>query len=220
MISTKVSFKLLTPMEDVYHLRYANQRDLTQSMMRLQEYYEGVSKDIRGRYFTLEQFLHQFTDADGGFYYTQIWGGFNVPGEVVERWAALFKPKDGLTDKENQLLDAIMRRRKGKSGKWYLIATSGERDQRTLNHELAHARYYLDSDYRSRCDALTAEMPKRSRKRMEKVLLKMGYNTEVLPDEIQAYLSTSTPKDLSDRFGFKDDNCKQIIKAMKANFRG
>jgi len=196
MISTETKFQILIPEPNMYHVVFDNQRDLAMSMMRLQEYYEGPCDEIRGNYFTLEQFMHYFTDERGEFGYTHQWSGFNVPGHIVEEWLELFTRDAVLMSKEQQMHAALSALRANPTDKWYLIATTGKLDSRTVKHEIAHARYYLSDSYRAACDQLVNSMDAADRKMMTDTLLDMGYNAVVIQDEIQAYLSTSSRGEL------------------------
>lgn len=196
MINVQTKFEILVPEPNVYHVVFDNQRDLAMSMMRLQEYYEGPCDEIRGNYFTMEQFLHYFTDERGEFGYIHQWSGFNVPGHIVEEWMDLFTRDTILMGKEQQMHEAISALRGTSTAKWYLIATTGKLDSRTVKHEMAHARYYLSEDYRTACDQLVTGMDPRDREMMSRALLDMGYNAVVIQDEIQAYLGTSSAGEL------------------------
>jgi hypothetical protein len=218
MIDTKINFDIEVPETDTYHLRFDNQRDLAQSMMRLQEYYEGASELIRGKYFTLEQFMHHFTDADGDFQYTSIWAGFNVPGNVVDEWRDLFAARDGLTNKEQQIMQRLDQI-KDPSKPWYLIATSDQKDGATLRHEIAHARYHLSSTYRESCRSLIHRINKRDLARMHRWLIRMGYCEEVLDDETQAYLSTSSDAELKSRLGMLGKKTQDVVHDMRKLFK-
>lgn len=219
MIDLTTEFEIMMPEPGIYHMVFDHQRDLAQSMMRLQEHYEGASDLIRGRYFTLEQFLHHFTDEDGIFAYTHVWSGFNVPGHVVTAWEELFRANDGLTSKEQRMMQALHEARSDPDRRWYLIATAGIKDTRTVNHEIAHARFYLDGAYQESCERLVYEIPKADRNKMARRLLKMGYTDSVITDEIQAYLSTSDTAELEYRFGPLKEGTKRVIKSLRALFK-
>lgn len=218
MIDTAVTIAVTEIEPRTYHLVFDNQRDLAQTLMRLQEYYEGPNDSIRGHYFTLEEFLHQYTDAQGRFGYTTDWGGFNVPGHVVEAWRTLFSERDGLTHKERQMMQVLDEARAGSSDPWYMIAT-GQGDLRTIRHELAHARYYLNHSYREGCDALLAELHPRDRRHMGRRLIRMGYTPAVESDEIQAYLSTSTAKELGKWFDEFHESSLPVLRRFRKHFK-
>jgi len=50
-------------------------------------------------------------------------------------------------------------------------------------------------------------------------LLRMGYTSEVIDDEIQAYLSTSSPREIEQRFGSMAPETQKVIRAFKKLFK-
>ncbi len=216
-LNTKLGIVELEP--NTYHLIFDCQRDLAHSMMRLQEYYEGPNPDIRGQHFTLEQFLHAYTSKDGVFDYTDSWCGFNVPGYVIERWYELFSTQGQLTVREQQMMDQLLPLRQGRTGRWYMIATTVDAEESTIKHELAHAKYHLYDDYKASCDQLVDQMPAVDRRRMTKILIKMGYAETVIYDEIQAYLSTNTTSMNTARFGVFSEKSRPSINGLRSSFR-
>ncbi len=60
----------------------------------------------------------------------------------------------------------------------------------TVIHEIAHAFYYLDNDYKKEMDNAVAAMDPGVRDRMCKVLYHHEYTDNEYNDELQAYLST------------------------------
>jgi hypothetical protein len=219
MINTEIKFEIIIPEPNVYHVVFDNQRDLAMSMMRLQEYYEGPCDEIRGNYFTLEQFMHYFTDDRGEFGYTHQWSGFNVPGHIVEEWLELFTRDVPLLSKEQQMHVAVSALRSGSASKWYLIATTGKLDSRTVKHEIAHARYYLSEDYRAACDQLMVNITTADLKMLTDTLLRMGYNPVVITDEIQAYLGTSSRGELDIWFDEMSSSTKTVARKLRKLFK-
>jgi hypothetical protein len=219
MIDLSIGLEITEPEANTYHLTFANQRDLAHSMMRLQEYYEGPDLSIQGQHFTLEQFLQAYTLPDGTFEYTNKWCGFNVPGEVVDGWYQLFTAAGPLLAKEQQMMDQLLERRRDPNVRWYLIATGDDGDSVTIRHELAHARYYLHEDYRDACDRLVEQMAAEDRRRMAKILIRMGYAEHVVSDEIQAYISTGTKRMLEEMFGEFSEKSQPSIKRLKSLYR-
>ncbi|WP_213030935.1 hypothetical protein, partial [Acinetobacter baumannii] len=71
----------------------------------------------------------------------QDWSGFNVPSTAFAPfYAGAFDP---LTHKERRLLALFA----GLKGRFYVIGIYEGRGS-TLTHELAHALFFTDSDYR------------------------------------------------------------------------
>ena len=79
----------------LYFLKFPNQYELT--MIRLQEFYESPYKNIRGKHFTLEQYMDAYAKHKGNFTYCSDWNGFNIPSIVIQDFFIIFHP---IRDKE------------------------------------------------------------------------------------------------------------------------
>lgn len=195
--------------DGIFLVRCKTQYEITSTFMRLQEFYESPYKDIRGKYFTLEQYMDRYAKETGNFTYTSDWSGFNVPGDVVLDFFDRFE--FDLLEKEKELYKVIAPALK-KGNKFYLL---GIFKNGTLNHELAHGYYYLDDHYRRAMNSITIGL--KYRKRVESWLTKIGYTKEVFLDEIQAYLGTSKAISLKERFkiNYKDNFIKRYRKIFR-----
>ncbi len=69
----------------------------------------------------------------------------------------------------------------------YVIGISNIKD---LNHELAHAKFYLDSDYKRQIIDEWENLNNLTRTHIYNFLKKLGYSDSVIIDEYQAYKST------------------------------
>lgn len=181
--------------KNIYHLRFESQYLATATFMRLQEFYESSIKGIRGHYFTVEEYMDRYAKTYGNFTYNIDWGGFNVPDFVVRKFFDLFSYD--LTKKENELKNEISILL-NKKDRFYLIGTYDNDD---VAHEVAHGYYYLDNNYKKQMDSLSKATIYRVS--FLKGLTGRGYTKEVLLDEMQAYLSTSSIKYLIEEFGYK-----------------
>ncbi len=170
---------------------FPNQYELASTFIRLQEFYESPYKDIKGRYFTLEKYMDRYAkdQKDNKFTYFEDWNGFNIPGNIVLKFAQLFQ--NNLTKKEKKLLSKFMKTIVHQG--FYIIGIVDEKDN-TLEHELTHALYYLNEDYTKQMSLLVEQMPKPLRQRAEKHLKEMGYCKAVMKDELQAYFATGLDK--------------------------
>jgi len=158
---------------------------LAATFMRLQEYYESPLRGFCGRYFTHEQYMDAYAAKYGNFTYTADWAGFNVPGNIVVRFFSLFRD---LSRKETALHEAMLPVMERWGDRFYLVgSTSG--DLGTLKHEVAHAFYYLDPEYKREMDTITARWPQADSFR--KAVVRKGYRSSVVKDETQAYMATS-----------------------------
>ena len=163
--------------DGIYLLRFETQYELTSTFLRIQEHYE--SPEFHGRVFTLEQYMDWYVAENGAFTYFQDWSGFNVPSTALEPF---YQGKfDPLTKKEKRLLSLF----KNLQGRFYVIGIYKDGRKGTLNHELAHALFFIDDDYRH---AVCQAMRDYDTSALQKQLAKAGYARHVIPDEVQAYV--------------------------------
>lgn len=175
-------------------VRADSQEELSLSFMRFQEHYESINPDFRGKIFTVGQLRSWYSITYGADTYHKDWIGFNFPSSVLLPFQqGLFDP---LTSYETNLLDFFRYRHDS----FYII---GAQDQATLRHELSHALYATNKSYRTKIDSIL-DNNKSSMKKVRQYVLEKGYNTEVLNDELQAYIT-----DNEDEFVIK--NTPQII---------
>jgi len=174
---------------DIYHARFERRPDLCLSFMRFQEHFE--SPEFRRRVFTTEEFKEWYTanspkgKKTGKFTYAQDWNGFNVPS-----WT--FKPFrngrfDPLTDREQIMLEEL----EDMQEPFYVIGTYGRRSK-SMEHEMAHALFFVDRNYRRAVRRVLEGVKPRLRKRVYKFFKSTGgYHPDVFEDEFHAYLLSS-----------------------------
>lgn len=181
----------ITPIaRDVFHVRCQTQEDLAYLFLRSQEYYESRNIEFYRQNFKIDAFKEWYCRCFSGedtFTYPYDWCGFNVPGAI-----ALSATKGAFKIGDNNKYDDVMLeiiqdcQKDGK--RFYLIGTIDDvSDLQTLSsalaHELAHAFYYLDADYRNTMNQLTAPILQP----MQVALYLNGYHPTVIQDEAQAY---------------------------------
>ena len=181
----------------VYLFTFDTRYELCMSFIRWQEFYE--SPKFRGKYFELEEFIDYWAKefGHGSFDYPSTWNGFNIPGKVIMDWI-MKADKVGGKDRarETEVLEKLQDITKdGDSiSDIYIIAAhkeQAEEDRKaSINHEIAHALYYLYPEYKKRCDKLIKKASSKSIITATRTLLKLGYCRKVLKDEMQAYFST------------------------------
>jgi hypothetical protein len=76
----------------------------------------------------------------------------------------------------------------------------------TFKHEICHALYHTNKNYKKQMDIYTKGLPKKYYNTFKKNILEMGYATKVVDDEIQAYIQYGYDED---RFS-KGVNFKQL----------
>lgn len=205
--------KLKTISDNIYHVQGKNQYEATSTLMRLQEFYESSLRGIRGRYFSLEQYMDAYAKRHGNFTYCVDWTGFNVPGNIVRKFFNVFI--DDLLEKEErlyQLLEDPIESNK----KFYLIGSYKDKiEDDVIDHELAHALFYLNFDYKKTMNNITKSLPASTRSKMFQSLEEDGYCKKVLTDELQAYCSTSTMVELTDQFENVDVPWNDVLEYKK-----
>jgi len=206
-------FKTKKPIKNCLLLEFDTQKDLALAFCRVEEYYEG-KPSVNGKYLTLEKFLDAFMTDDGKIEYFNYWTGFNIPGNIYLEWA-----KQNMWDRtkwEIALADAI--HSKLDLEKPFYVIGGKKGDMNVIDHEIAHALYYINSEYKSEMEDLTYNFYKTHRKdysNMVKFLKKMGYGQNVIKDEVQAYMSTSKKSELVIKFGLDYDTVLPLIRKYR-----
>lgn len=198
----------LTHKNKVVFAEFPNRKELTRTMGRLGEFYESAHKHIRNKYFDMEQFLDTFMDDDGNISYFNDWSGYNIPGDMVVNFVHMFDTMS-MSNREIELIDEIDEIiwtsgdefcTQFSDGDFYLIAYM-KGDTPTIDHEICHAAYYLNKDYKTQVNKLIKALDPVIVESMTIDLIKMGYNKSVCKDEINAYLATASLTFLKNRFG-------------------
>ena len=197
---------------------FKTQKEITTTFFRMEEFYESPLKVLFHKNFTVFDFLQESMDDDGKIDYFSKWIGFNIPGHSIKEWADLVCPN--YTPKEMEVLNHI-NSKVDVSQPFYIIAAK-EGNTDVMDHEIAHALYYLNKEYKSRMNGLVLHMKKHFPVQYKKVqdwLKEMGYNRSVFTDETQAYMSTSDKKEMMKKFGFTSTEHKKID-LLLTDFRG
>ena len=201
-------FKTKKPIDNCLLFEFYTQKDLALSFCRVEEFYEGNPK-VNGKYLTLEDFLDNFMDKNGKVNYFEYWSGFNIPGNIFTQW---FRMKASDKTKWEIALAEEVSKKLDMTRPYYVIGGK-KGDMEVIDHEIAHALYYMNNNYKASMVDLIYTFYKTDRKNYTKVvkkLKKMGYGENVIKDEVQAYMSTSTTKELKENFELDMDSIKNI----------
>jgi hypothetical protein len=156
-----------------------SQKELGETFIRFQEYYESPSRKYRNKIFTLGDIKNYYSLQYGADLYSDLWIGFNFPSSVLIPFKqGLFDP---LTSQEKELLGSL----KYRHDTFYII---GAQNNSTLRHELSHAMYGYDAKYKNEIDNFISKNKKYFTK-VSKYIIKKGYDKSVLNDELQAYIT-------------------------------
>lgn len=192
----------------VYHFEFDTQYLLTSSFIRVQEFYESSFPNIRGKIFDIEDYMDAYAREYGKFDYFDRILGFNIPGFIVSEFAEVYEGH--MREKERFLFrflkEPVDMYIKDKH-EFYVIGTIAG-DNSTLNHELAHAMWGCDEAYQEEMTELLDKYA-RSLKKIEKGLEEDSYAPEVWEDEKQAYLATTTKRELMRR-GWVSESFKHL----------
>ena len=141
---------------NIIHLSFRSRKDQSLSMFRISEFYESPHMPRRGEYFSVEQFLELYTTDKGHLNYFNYWDGFNIPGDVINEFYMHFN-KD-LLKREARLQDLIWDS-VNTFNDYYVISTVGK-SKELFNHELSHAKYYLNESYKNEVNEYINTLPK------------------------------------------------------------
>lgn len=192
--------KLKKLADSIYCLEFKNAYDLSMTFLRCQEYYE--SPKFREQFFTLSDFMEWYAkeNGNGAFTYPVDYVGFNLPSRVI--WNVMSKlrlekydvwtPYDQLMwDIALEIVTAMHKEKKASDAPFYLIGvTKKKNDKQTLEHEVAHALFTVNSQYQRMMGELINKLSKKDWKTMTDKLKGRGYADNVFDDEAQAYLAT------------------------------
>lgn len=215
----------------IFVISFNSQYELCMTFVRIQEFYE--SPKFKGKYFCLEEFMDWWAEkyGKGVFTYTKVWNGFNIPGETLKEWMALFIRKENiyLRLRERQLIEGIrkccnVKSREDIPDDIYIIGvdrSDGSIKRRECqSHEIAHALFHRNHRYRIKCLSLLSRLKSTKRGMMvygqaENILKHRGYCDDVIDDEMQAFFSTSIIDDGSLLMA-RNDFKKNYLKSVKS----
>lgn len=209
-----MNIKKLEPY-NIYFGLFDCQYFVTSTLVRIQEYYESSSDLFRNKVFDLDSYMDWYALTHAGkFSYFEDWVGFNIPGEVIQKWANDFS-SIGYRAKEKELLSKLPIDSKER---WYFIATHKSADNSVSAHEIAHALWYLNDEYRTACQKNIEQMSVDVKEIATTYLKSRGYCDAVIDDEINAYFATGDVEDLKKRVQISEDDLKKIIGIFGAEF--
>jgi len=190
----KITTRFMKP--GIVWLEFESQYWMCSTFMRMQEFYESPLPGFRGNYFTAEKFMDAYASSKGGrFNYFSEWGGFNVPGHVVMDFISKF---NDLSEKERIFIDEIHNSLPGDLGHHFYVIGTVRKPVRgsplvdvpteAFRHEIAHALYYLDPEYKRDIDVLLNGLSRPLVENMDTYHRECGYDEAFFQDEIQATL--------------------------------
>ena len=216
----KYTLKEIAPR--VFHVSVKDSYDLSMLFMRVQEFYESPLKQICGKHFTILEFMSLYSKkfGEGNFTYPNDWAGFNIPGNIIKRlYMDKNVPDYNCYDETiltiHEEIETVLKKDEPFFD-YYLIGTL-PKDIATINHELAHAFFHLNPLYRKEALSVVYKLPDSIQKKIEKYLTRLGYNSKVFLDEMQAYICGDV-YDLIDNIKFNKREQKTLKKTNELLF--
>ncbi len=218
----KIDYKIEEVEPNVYAVIVPDNYHRPMLFCRVQEFYESPNPQFRGKNFSIWEFIEWYSrQKKDAFTYAFDWGGFNIPlktaWDCYEKLKEYESPYDEVMDKIIGTIELKMFNKKN-TRNWnaYIIgADSTESD--TFDHEICHGLYATNKEYKTLVDEITETIEWQDYLKFEKNLLDMGYTAAVIPDEIQAYLTSGWEYAKFSK-GVSKKKCKQLNKEYRKVF--
>ena len=213
----KIDYKIEEVRPNVFAVIVKDHYHRAMLFCRVQEYYESPNPQFRGKNFSIWDYIEWYSREHGDvFTYTFDWGGFNIPLEIA------YTCYDTLTDvytPYDEVMEEIVQKvyeMNGYSADGYIIGAPTMEDE-TFEHEVCHGLYATNKEYKALVDEITETIEWQDYLKFEGNLLDMEYTASVIPDEIQAYLSTNYEYTKFSK-GVSKKKCKEFHKQYKKVF--
>lgn len=150
----------------------------------------SISKEYKCEYKCIEEVLHIVYNSSIPRYIINIADKYE--GEVPDRIGINFPMNFVINSCKS--LDIFDIKKYIEDAKYVVVYKKG--DKITKDHELLHAKYYIDDKYKKSIQLIWDGMKKDSKKKVIYMLKKMGYDSDredIMIDEFQAYYYTEKP---------------------------
>lgn len=195
--------------DQILHLEYKDRESLCSAFLRVSEASE--SPEFKGKIFTLGQYRKWYSSYYGTWTYLKDWSGFNIPSKEFKPFIeGLFDP---LGVGEAELIEML----KYKDGEYCVIGTYKGGDSDVLEHEICHALYATNKEYKAQVDAALAKYEGKLDDLKKVLTVELGYNEAVVMDECHAYICESFQWLKDKKIPFPDV-LRIELQAIKSNF--
>jgi hypothetical protein len=206
-----MKYKIKNICQNVIALVVPDDYDRAMLFCRVQEFYESPNKNFKNKGFSIWDYYRWYSKEHSGcFSYVKDFVGFNLPLIVAKKCYQINETETPYDVEMKRIVDELFVSGERK----YLIGVDCLKNS-TFDHELCHALYYTNMDYKIEMDELTASISKVNLQKFKKNLKSIGYCSEVMKDEIQAYMATEVSKKVAKGIG----NAKSLHKKYKAVFK-
>jgi hypothetical protein len=151
------------------------------------------------------------------FAYPTDWIGFNIPSHSFFRSFAMFVLKNNFNEYDKILGSTLSKLFIDENNKSYIIGIESLEKLSVLNHELCHAFFYTNADYKKSCEYLISKIDLELKNKLFENFIQMGYSSdiELLNDELQAYMSTGIHSSMKELLA----NEGELIRQFENNFK-
>lgn len=185
----KIEYTLKEVKPNIFAIIVPDDYDRAMLFCRVQEFYESDNRLYKDQDFDIWDFMRWYSGENNGmFTYTRDWTGFNLPFNTALNCIIGIKDRNPYDIVMQEIIDKILLTENPADA--YIIGVKSDNGQ-TFKHELCHALYYTNKEYKKIADNLLTKIPIGSYSFMLLNLLKLGYDGSVLDDEIQAYVMTN-----------------------------
>jgi len=208
--SSLITYEVHSTIPNVYTVVVPDSYERAMLFVRFQEYYESPYKKFQGKNFNLFEFMNNYRKERGcgHFSYPSEWSGYNIPSEYLIACLMYLKDPTVYDLEMSSIYSSILADIKSKNlnmktPKFYIIGVDSMKSS-VMDHEIAHAFFYTDEDYKKHMSKLVKLMNPKKREKLTNYLLKIGYRKQVITDEIQAFMSTGLTGEMEKIIGAKE----------------
>lgn len=181
-----------------YHVNLKTCKDLGMFFLRLQDFY--LDDNLDNKFFTIDEFEDYYSKFHGGgeFNYYLDWQGYNMSScQLIQSLKHYRKKMNNFRGLELESLKMVEFINSIEKSEWILIGTCGKSSEQktTLNHEIAHSIFHFDKKYRASVKKEIKKVPTKHLSRSLNFLKGLGYEEEIILDELNAYWSTDPTYD-------------------------
>lgn len=182
-----IKYKIKEVKPNVFAVIVKDSYDRAMLFCRAQEYYESPNKKVRGKDFSIWDYMKWYSKEYGrGFSYGVDWSGFNIPFDII--WKCYNECEMETPYDETMWEILVTIGNKCEPNKKVYVIGAGDTNGWTFQHEVCHGLWYTNSQYKKEAKSVLNTIDKNDYSIFKQNLLDMGYTDSVIDDEIQAYL--------------------------------
>jgi len=179
-----------TPYPHIYHLEFGTSFKLAIHFLRYQEFRE--SRVFKGKFFNLLDYLEWHTSKDGVFSHPHNSNGYCISSDVLVRFLGDAIPDPNRYDRYmSELIRFAIDREGGQP--FYFVGTL-ESDPSAIRHQLAHAFFGLNPQYRQEVVESIGRLPDDVYQIVKNHILEMEEIVEDVNDEANALFVENKPQ--------------------------